>query len=378
MPLFNKFEPVEENAIKADIEALAKECAYPLSKVEVVDGSKRSSHSNAFQYGIGSIKKVVIFDTLLEQHLGLTDAATESRRQAKKEKKLAANKVDPSEQVVKDGEENKDAATVRQGDFKYENAAGRMQILGLVAHELGHWANMDFVKALTLSLLQIYFSFFAFSFSLKYANMATDFGFAEQELGVTYASGRTRSVFLSLLLFSMVLKPIDYVLEIFSVYMVRRNEFGADAYSVRQGYGPPLRMGLIGVHVNNAANLNPDPVYAMLKFTHPALVERLAAIDRQMLAYVNEHLSGSTGHPPAAGESREKLDATASVQTIIDRYTELWRERISSRHGEEAYARQGDWVPYVKEAEDDDDATEVAIQEEGKLEGGSIEVEMGQ
>jgi len=92
MPLFNKFEPVEENAVKADIEALAKECAYPLSKVEVVDGSKRSSHSNAFQYGIGSIKKVVIFDTLLEQHLGLTDAATESRRQARKDKKLAAQK----------------------------------------------------------------------------------------------------------------------------------------------------------------------------------------------------------------------------------------------------------------------------------------------
>lgn len=363
MPLFNKFEPVEENAIKADIEALAKECAYPLSKVEVVDGSKRSSHSNAFQYGIGSIKKVVIFDTLLEQHLGLTDAATESRRQAKKEKKLAANKVDPSEQVVKDGEQNKDAATVRQGDFKYENAAGRMQILGIVAHELGHWANMDFVKALTLSLLQIYLSFFAFSFSLNYTNMATDFGFAEQELGVTYASGHTRSVFLSLLLFSMVLKPIDYVLEIFSVYMVRRNEFGADTYSVQQGYGPPLRMGLIGVHVNNAANLNPDPVYAMLKFTHPALVERLAAIDRQMLIYVNEHLSG-------AGESREKLDASAPVQTILDRYTELWRERISSRHGEEACARQGDWVPYVKEADEDEDAAGVAVQEEDNLEGG--------
>jgi len=250
-----------------------------------------------------------------------------------------------------------------------------MQILGIVAHELGHWANMDFVKALTLSLLQIYFSFFAFSFSLKYANMATDFGFAEQELGVTYASGHTRSVFLSLLLFSMVLKPIDYVLEIFSVYMVRRNEFGADTYSVHQGYGPPLRMGLIGVHVNNAANLNPDPVYAMLKFTHPALVERLAAIDRQMLAYVNEHLS-CTCHPPAAGESREQLDSSASVQTILDRYTELWRERISSRHGEEACARQGDWVPYVKDAEEDDDAAGVAIQEEDKLEGGSVEVEM--
>ena len=39
-------------------------------------------------------------------------------------------------------------------------------------------------------------------------------------------------------------------------------------------------MALIGIHINNAANLNPDSLYAALKFTHPALVERLAGIDR--------------------------------------------------------------------------------------------------
>jgi STE24 endopeptidase len=66
MPIFNKFEPLEENQIKKDIEALASDVNYPLQKVEVVDGSQRSSHSNAYQYGIGKIKKVVLFDTLLE------------------------------------------------------------------------------------------------------------------------------------------------------------------------------------------------------------------------------------------------------------------------------------------------------------------------
>ena len=39
MPIFNKFEPLEENLIKKDIEALATDCNYPLKKVEVVDGS---------------------------------------------------------------------------------------------------------------------------------------------------------------------------------------------------------------------------------------------------------------------------------------------------------------------------------------------------
>ena len=66
MPLFNKFEPMEEGLMRKDVEALASSCSYPLSNIEVVDGSKRSSHSNAFQYGVGPIKKIVIFDTLLE------------------------------------------------------------------------------------------------------------------------------------------------------------------------------------------------------------------------------------------------------------------------------------------------------------------------
>ena len=48
MPMFNKFDPIEENSLKKDIEALASEIDYPLSKIEVVDGSTRSSHSNAF------------------------------------------------------------------------------------------------------------------------------------------------------------------------------------------------------------------------------------------------------------------------------------------------------------------------------------------
>lgn len=54
-----------------------------------------------------------------------------------------------------------------------------MQIIGIVAHELGHWALKHFLYALTLSLVQIYAVFYLFSFSLKYTNMATNFGFAE-------------------------------------------------------------------------------------------------------------------------------------------------------------------------------------------------------
>lgn len=66
MPIFNQYDPIADNPLKVDIENLANILKYPLSKIEVVDGSKRSGHSNAFQYGFGKIKKIVMFDTLLE------------------------------------------------------------------------------------------------------------------------------------------------------------------------------------------------------------------------------------------------------------------------------------------------------------------------
>jgi len=71
MPIFNRFDPLEDNALKKDIEELATSVKFPLHKIEMVDGSKRSNHSNAFFYGFGKIKKIVLFDSLLEQYLGV-------------------------------------------------------------------------------------------------------------------------------------------------------------------------------------------------------------------------------------------------------------------------------------------------------------------
>jgi hypothetical protein len=97
-------------------------------------------------------------------------------------------------------------------------------------------------------------------------------------------------------------------------------------------------MGLIGVHINNAANVNPDGLYAALKFTHPALVERLAAIDGFMAASVN-------------------LDKSASKDEIYEAYRQAWKDKIVARHGEGAFEKQGDFVKYepIEEEEDNDD-----------------------
>ena len=66
-PLFNKFEPLPEGEMKTTIEALLKRCGFESNGLFVMDGSKRSSHGNAYFTGLGNAKRIVFFDTLLKQ-----------------------------------------------------------------------------------------------------------------------------------------------------------------------------------------------------------------------------------------------------------------------------------------------------------------------
>jgi STE24 endopeptidase len=68
MPLFNKLTPLGEGSLKQKIEDYCKKVEFPLSNIYVIDGSKRSSKANAFFSGIGKKKKVVFYDTLLNNH----------------------------------------------------------------------------------------------------------------------------------------------------------------------------------------------------------------------------------------------------------------------------------------------------------------------
>ncbi len=65
-PLFNKFTPLEEGAVKARIEALLARCGFQSRGLFVMDGSRRSSHGNAYFTGFGAAKRIVFFDTLLK------------------------------------------------------------------------------------------------------------------------------------------------------------------------------------------------------------------------------------------------------------------------------------------------------------------------
>ena len=66
-PLFNKFAPLDDAPLKTRIEALLQRCGFASSGLFVMDGSKRSSHGNAYFTGLGKTKRIVFFDTLLER-----------------------------------------------------------------------------------------------------------------------------------------------------------------------------------------------------------------------------------------------------------------------------------------------------------------------
>ena len=66
-PLFNKFQPLEDESLKARVTALMQRCGFSAKGLFVMDGSRRSAHANAYFTGFGAAKRVVFYDTLLRQ-----------------------------------------------------------------------------------------------------------------------------------------------------------------------------------------------------------------------------------------------------------------------------------------------------------------------
>ncbi|MBI5534042.1 MAG: M48 family metallopeptidase [Deltaproteobacteria bacterium] len=65
LPMFNKLEPLPDGSLKQRLIALAGRCGFQVSAIQVMDGSKRSTHSNAFFTGLGRFRRIVLFDTLI-------------------------------------------------------------------------------------------------------------------------------------------------------------------------------------------------------------------------------------------------------------------------------------------------------------------------
>lgn len=68
VPLFNKLSPLDEGTLKAKINEFAAKAGFPLHRISIIDGSKRSTKANAYFSGLGSRKSIVLYDTLIKDH----------------------------------------------------------------------------------------------------------------------------------------------------------------------------------------------------------------------------------------------------------------------------------------------------------------------
>lgn len=213
-PLFNKFTPLPEGELRLKIENLASSLKFPLKKLFVVDGSTRSSHSNAYMYGFFKNKRIVLYDTLIQQ--------------------------------CKNDEE----------------------IVAVIAHELGHWklnhTMYSFIAVQILTFLQ----FGGYTLVRNSKDLFQSFGFD------------TQPVLIGLIIFQHTVIPLQHLVSLGLNLVSRAFEFQADAFAKKLGYAAPLRAGLVKLQEENLSAMNTDPWYSAYHYSHPPLVERLAAIDR--------------------------------------------------------------------------------------------------
>ena len=123
-PLFNKFTPLEEGELRTAIEEYSEKVKFPIGRIDVMDGSKRSGHSNAYFSGLGKSRRIALFDTLLEKH------TTE-------------------------------------------------EIISVVAHEVGHYKRKHIIKGTALGILETGVMLFIFNLIMKDAALFSVFGVSD-------------------------------------------------------------------------------------------------------------------------------------------------------------------------------------------------------
>jgi len=217
MPLFNKFTPLEDESLKARISQLMDRSGFKAKGFFVMDGSKRSAHSNAFFTGIGSSKRVVFFDTLLKQ--------------------LSADEME-----------------------------------AVLAHELGHFKHKHIVKMMAINFLTTLLGFAALGWIMQQTWFYTGLG-VTPNLGLGDAPHNNA---LALLLFTLVVPLVSFLLSPISSARSRSQEFEADAYAMQQANANALKSALLKLYQDNASTLTPDPWFVRFYYSHPPASERLS------------------------------------------------------------------------------------------------------
>jgi STE24 endopeptidase len=212
MPLFNKFTPLEDGELKDAIMAYTSSEKFTIKGVFVMDGSKRSTKLNAFFTGFGKFKKIVFFDTLLD-------------------------------------------------------TLNTQQIIGVLAHEMGHYKHKHLLKMIAASFLQTGLMFFFLSMIMNNEGLFDAFSMSSV------------SIYASLVFFGFLYAPVSLLLSIVFNAFSRKHEFEADRYAAHSTNEPGFLIeGLKILSKKNLSNLTPHPFNVVLHYSHPPVRQRIKAL----------------------------------------------------------------------------------------------------
>jgi STE24 endopeptidase len=215
-PLFNKFTPLADEALRARIEGLMTRVGFASKGLFVMDGSRRSAHGNAYFSGFGAAKRIVFFDTLIER--------------------LAPQEIE-----------------------------------AVLAHELGHFKLRHIVKRIVV-MFALSLAFLALLGYLK------EQPWFYTGLGVTPMLQAPNDA-MALLLFVLVLPIFTFVLGPLNAITSRKHEFEADAFAAKHSDARDLVSALVKMYEDNASTLTPDPLHSAFYDSHPPASVRIAHLN---------------------------------------------------------------------------------------------------
>ena len=220
-PLFNKFSPLEEGELKEKLSDLLQKTGFVSDGIFIMDASKRSGHSNAYFTGFGKSKRIVLFDTLT--------------------KTLTTD-----------------------------------ELVAVLGHELGHFKLKHILKRLIFTIPLEFVLLFALYKLAQFTDLYTGFGFANIT-AQNVSSVQFIGLFLAILIYGSISEIISPITNIFS----RKDEYEADKFSVEHcNNKEDLISALIKLNSDNLSELLPPKLYVFWNFSHPTLIERIAALKK--------------------------------------------------------------------------------------------------
>jgi STE24 endopeptidase len=223
VPLFNKQKPLDPGPLRDAIEQFAVKVGFKLKNIYIIDGSKRSKKANAYFTGLGMKKRIVLYDTLIQDH-----------------------------------------------------TTG--ELVAVLAHEIGHYKKKHTLLGIILSILQTGIMLFILSlFIRKDSALARSLC---QALSGLSGLDIKQSFHLGILAFGLLYSPLSFILGLILNYISRKHEYAADRFAGNHDNPVALMDALKKLSVNNLSNLRPHPAYVFFYYSHPTLLQRLNALEK--------------------------------------------------------------------------------------------------